>query len=401
MKWGFKRAFVRCATLFIAGAVFQFITGGLDNSFLRHPWGLIIAINYLYILILAYAKSDSWKWVRTLYDQYAMISSLASMVVSCMIFGLTAQNGLTDGIAGALGFRRMASSWPFCLIFIYFTTALGLRTIDDIHHWKHRRILPLISHAAVFVVLAAGMFSSGDKTRVRITAPTGFPVHTGTTASGQEVRLPFVVTLKQFQMKEYPPKLHMIDPQMGTSSAEYISVEDGSGSLEGWNITVMEYLDMAGRLQDSTGYKAMEHVGAVPAVYAKAVNTFNGETKEGWISCGSHIFPPSMLELEGNKAIAMPKREPEHYLSEIIVIDDEGEHIYNIEVNSPAKIGAWRIYQVGYDTDRGRWSTTSVLECVKDGWYPLIRTALWLILASGVAMALTAGRSRRKKEVAS
>ena len=108
-----------------------------------------------------------------------------------------------------------------------------------------------------------------------------------------------------------------------------------------------------------------------------------------------------MLELAGNQAIAMPKREPEHYLSEIIVIDDDGEHIYNIEVNNPARVGPWRIYQVGYDTERGRWSTTSVLECVKDGWFPLIQIALWLILASGVAMALTAGRSRRKKEVAS
>ena len=86
---------------------------------------------------------------------------------------------------------------------------------------------------------------------------------------------------------------------------------------------------------------------------------------------------------------------------EIIVIDDDGEHIYNIEVNNPARVGPWRIYQVGYDTERGRWSTTSVLECVKDGWFPLIQIALWLILASGVAMALTAGRSRRKKEVAS
>lgn len=401
MKWGFKRAFVRCATLFIAGAVFQFITGGLDNSFLRHPWGLIIAINYLYILILAYAKSDSWKWVRTLYDQYAMISSLASMVVLCMIFGLTAQNGSTDGIAGALGFRRMASSWPFCMIFIYFTTALGLRTIDDIHHWKQRRILPLLSHAAVFIVLAAGMFSGGDKVRVRLTAPVGYPVHTGITASGQEVRLPFVITLRKFEMKEYQPKLHMIDPQMGTSSAEYLRVEEGAGSFEGWDITVVEYLDMAGKLQDSTDYKSMEHVGAAPAAYVRAVEAQSGASREGWVSCGSHIFPPAMLQLSENQALAMPKREPEHYLSKIIVIDDKGESAYDIEVNNPAKVGAWRIYQVGYDTERGRWSTTSVLECVKDGWYPLIQTALWIILASGVAMALTAGRSRRKKEVAS
>ena len=77
------------------------------------------------------------------------------------------------------------------------------------------------------------------------------------------------------------------------------------------------------------------------------------------------------------------------------------ETIYNIKVNKPAKVGAWRIYQVGYDKERGKWSTYSVFECVKDGWYPLIRTGLWLILASGAAMALTAGRSRRKKEVQS
>lgn len=401
MNRGYKKAFMHCALLFSAGAVLQLMTGGLDKSFLRHPWGLIIAVNYLYILILAYAKSDSWKWMKKLYDQYAMISSLASMVIMCMIFGLTVQNGSTDGIIGALGFRHMASSWPFCLIFIYFTTVLGLRTIDDLHHWKQRRILPLLSHAAVFIVLAAGIFSSGEKTRVRLTAPVGYPVHTGMTASGQEVRLPFVITLKKFEMKEYPPKLYMINPMRGTSSAEYLSLEEVPGNLDGWSITVTEYLDMAGCLKDSTDYKAMEHVGAAPAAFIRAVEEQTGTVKEGWVSCGSHIFPPAMLQLSETQAIAMPKREPEHYLSEIIVIDDKGETTHQIEVNNPAKIGPWRIYQVGYDTDRGRWSTTSILECVKDGWYPLIQTALWIILASGVAMALTAGRGRRKKEVAS
>lgn len=403
MKWGYKKAFVRCALLFLAGAVLQFILGGLDNSFLRHPWGLVIAVNYLYLLILAYAKSDSWKWVRRLYDRYAMTSSLASMVIMCILFGLITQNGSDKGLWGALGFRHMASSWPFCLIFINFVTSLGLQTIEDIHNWKHRRFLTTISHAAVFIVLAAGMFSGGDKIRVRISVPVGFPVHTGITASGQEVRLPFVVTLKEFQMKEYPPKLHMINPYEGTSSPEYLSIEGegASAAIEGWELSVTEYHEMAGRLDDSTGYRAMEHVGAVSAAYVKATNSQTGASKEGWVSCGSHIFPPAMLPLSDNQAVAMPLREPEHYLSEIIVIDDDGERTYDIEVNKPAKIGAWRIYQVSYDTERGRWSTTSVLECVRDGWYPLIRTGLWLILASGVAMALTAGRSRRKKEVGS
>lgn len=390
MEWGYKRAFVRYALLFIAGAVFQFICGDFDKSILGHPWGAVAAVNYLYVLILLYAKSDSWKWAQKLYDRYAMVSSLAAMVVMCIIFGLIRQTGSDEGIIGALGFRDMKNSWSFGLIFFYFTSVLGLRAIDDIRNWRSRRLIPSLSHFAVFLVLAAGIFSAGEKTRVRIQAPLGHPVQMAMKATGEEYRLPFAISLKNFSIKEYPAQLYMIDPSKGSS-----------GSLDGWEIKVLENLEMAGRLKDSTDYIPMEHVGATTAMYIEAVHKATGRKAEGWVSCGSHIFPPAMLQLSETEAIAMPQREPEHYLSEVVVTDENGDHIYNIKVNKPAKVGAWRIYQVGYDKERGKWSTYSVFECVKDGWYPLIRTGLWLILASGAAMALTAGRSRRKKEVQS
>ena len=50
LKWGYKRAFLRCALLFLAGTTLQLAVGDFDNSFLRYPWGLILAINYCYIL---------------------------------------------------------------------------------------------------------------------------------------------------------------------------------------------------------------------------------------------------------------------------------------------------------------------------------------------------------------
>ncbi len=405
MKWGFKKAFICCALLLTAGAVFQFIFGGMDRSFLKQPWGAIIAINYLYLLILTYAKSDRWDWAKKLYDRYSMTASLAFMTLLCIILGL-------------FNFRHATSSWPFCLIYLHFTTILGLRTIDDIHHWRKRRLVPLLSHAAVFLILAAGMFSSGDKIKVRITAPIGHPVHMGQSADGKEVQLPFSIVLKDFTMEEYAPKLHLIDYRQGTSSAEYISVEDKglTGSLEGWEITVLDILENAGRMKDSLDYKAMDHVGAATAVYVRAIKTAakdehvqtsqvsaggpSGTIREGWVSCGSHIFQPAMLQLDERHAIAMPSREPSKYLSEVIIIDQDGEKTRSIEVNKPAKIGAWRIYQQGYDTERGRWSTISIFECVRDGWYPFIQTALWMILASGLIMALTAGGSGRKKGLA-
>ena len=405
MKWGFKKAFAYCALLLSAGAVFQLISGGMDRSFLKQPWGAIIAINYLYLLILAYAKSDKWDWAKKLYDKYSMTASLAFMTILCIILGL-------------FNFRHATTSWPFSLIYIHFTTVLGLRTIDDIHHWRKRRLVPLLSHAAVFLILAAGMFSSGDKIKVRITAPVGYPVHMGQTADGKEVQLPFSIVLKDFTMEEYAPKLHLIDYRQGSSSAEYISVEDKgvTGSLEDWEISVLDILENAGRMRDSLDYKAMDHVGATTAVYVRAIKTSakaeseqasqeNAEIKkgapetirEGWVSCGSHIFQPAILQLDEKLAIAMPSREPSKYLSEVIIIDNDGEKHRSIEVNKPAKTGSWRIYQQGYDTERGRWSTISIFECVRDGWYPFIQTALWMILASGLIMALTAGNKRRKE----
>jgi hypothetical protein len=33
---------------------------------LRYPWGLILAVNYLYLLILLHFQRDKWRWVNRL-----------------------------------------------------------------------------------------------------------------------------------------------------------------------------------------------------------------------------------------------------------------------------------------------------------------------------------------------
>ena len=381
----------------------QLYAGNINSSFLRDPWGIIFSINYLYLLIVAYARSDKWKWVKHLYNHYSMTASLACMTVLCIIFGLCRQDGSVEGISGVLGFHKMSSSWPFVLIFIYFISILGLRAIEEIAHWRTSRKLTMLIHIAVFTTLAAGLFSSGDKERIRITAPVGHPVNIGINESGRKVYLPFDVVLKKFSIEEYPGKLYMINPSDGTSSQEFLTLDQPGelGMLGRWQIRVSEILDMAGKRTDSENYTAMRHVGAAPAVYIHAIDN-HGTCVEGWVSCGSHIFPPSVLHLDNSHALAMPQREAASYLSQISIIENDIKTEHDIRVNHPAKHGSWNIYQVSYDRERGRWSTITVLECVRDGWYPIIRTALWMILAAGIAMAATAGSKshiRKKKEV--
>jgi hypothetical protein len=293
----------------------------------------------------------------------------------------------------------MSSSWPFLFIMLDFITVLGLRAIDDIHHWRSRRRVPIIIHCAVFLVFAAGFFSSSDKQRLRVVAPIGHPVNMAVDESGKQRTLPFTITLREFSIEEYPPKIYMIDPSAGTSSKEFISLEKGvTGGLIGdWNINIVEYIDSAGKISDAEKYVAMNHVGAASAVLVEAYGP-EGKQTSGWISCGSHIFPASILTLDSTHALAMPTREAASYMSDVRIETPETVKEHKIRVNHPASIGPWKIYQVSYDRERGRWSTISVLECVKDGWYPIIQVALWIILAAGAAMAFSAGLRNKRKE---
>ena len=293
MKWGYKRAFARCALLFAAGTALQLICGNINPCWFRYPLGLILALNYLYILILLTARSDRWTWVRQLTDHHAGISSLTGMLAMTLLFGLIRQDSSSSGLWGALGFRSMSTSWPFCLMLLYFMTVLGMRAFKEIRDWRSHPVLTIVIHTAVFVGISAAFFGSGDKVKARVVTKADEPSHIGISPqTGRTVVLPFVICLEEFVMEEYP----------------------------------------------------------------------NGE--------------------------------PKMFLSRIKVSDKKREKEMDIRVNHPGRMGSWKIYQVGYDKQHG----TSTLECVKDGWYPMVKTGLWIILSAGVFMALTAGMKRKREE---
>lgn len=273
-KWNYKRAFLRCGLLSAAGVALQIAAGDVPAAFLRYPWTAVLAVNYLYLLVLAYVFSGRYKWLRTLWDDKACISSLASVLVVVIVSG----------------FGRITASWPFVLILMYFTTVLGIRTIAEISGVGHlfrktvsgpdrlRHLARTAMHAGIFVLLWAGIFGSGDKVRYKTVVPPEVPVVMASDASGNRIAFPFSITLHSFSV------------------------------------------------------------------------------------------PP----------------EADRYLSEITLTEKGGHRRdYDIEVNRPARHGAWRIYQSGYDSS-GHWGTVSVLECVKDPWWPVICAALWAVLASAL-----------------
>ncbi|MCQ2167847.1 MAG: cytochrome c biogenesis protein CcsA [Bacteroidales bacterium] len=55
-------------------------------------------------------------------------------------------------------------------------------------------------------------------------------------------------------------------------------------------------------------------------------------------------------------------------------------------VNAPARLGGWRIYQMGYDTQAGENSSYSVLQCVRDPLFPVIAIGLWMMIAGSLLL---------------
>jgi cytochrome c biogenesis protein ResB len=60
-----------------------------------------------------------------------------------------------------------------------------------------------------------------------------------------------------------------------------------------------------------------------------------------------------------------------------------------IEVNRPFHIAGWTIYQLGYDTEMGRWSNLSVLELVRDPWLPVVYLGIFLMIAGAGFLFIT------------
>lgn len=378
----------------LAGTALQLSTGAADPSILSYPWGMIAAANYLYLLILISFNRKKWKWTEWLYNRQTYISSLATMLILTLLFGLIRQDGREEGILGILGFTQMRTSWIFILNIIHLMTILGVRSIEEIRRFNRQRLPVTIIHLSFFAILAAAIFGSGEKTRITVTAVQGEPTNTGTTKEGKIVRLPFTLRLKKFSIEEYPPRIHILTDDNLTK--EHISIEAGGdkGHIGTWQIECLEYLESAGIMPGDSTYMTISHVGATTATRLRATN--GNHTVEGWASCGSHIFPGSTIPLPDGTALVMPQREAKKYLS-LMELQEKGQKSeHEISVNHPASVGAWKIYQSAYDRTRGKWSTITVLECVKDSSYPIIHAAMWIIMAAGATMFIIG--SRRKKE---
>ena len=127
--------------------------------------------------------------------------------------------------------------------------------------------------------------------------------------------------------------------------------------------------------------------------------TVKGEPE--WLALNSQnmiVEMPIAIELKEFIMETYDDGSPKRFASDIQILTQTGKNIQTtVEVNKPAEVDGWKIYQYGYDTSMGAMSNTSILELVSDPWLPLVYTGIYMMLGGAVCMFVFGRRVRKVK----
>ena len=406
--WSYKEGLAIGAGLLIIGILLQMTVGAINWDLFACPVNVIVLLVYIVALIAMHLLRKRVYLFSWLSHYSAAVSALLWVVGMTVVMGLIRQapsghapNASTD----LLGFSQMIASWPFVLLYFWMVTALGLTILRASFPFKWRRLSFLLNHIGLFVALIAATLGNADMQRLKMTTRMGNAEWRATDDKGQLIELPLAIELKDFTIDEYPPKLMLIDNETGRTLPEkspvHVLLEEGvtKGTLQDWQLTIEQSVPMAASVatEDTVKFTKFYSMGATYAVYLKAVNQKNQTTKEGWVSCGSFLFPYKAIRLDSLTSLVMPEREPQRFASEVKIYTQEGTITEGtIEVNRPMEIEGWKIYQLSYDETKGRWSDVSVFELVLDPWLPFVYAGIIMMMAGAVCLFVSA--QKRKEE---
>lgn len=388
--WRYKEGWTIVAGLFVVSELLEWFTGGLDVR-LRWPINISIVSGLLAIIAVLHIFFRKTNLVKFLGSIPAAITSIVYFTFLVLLLGLIPQDAeRVPGWMAKLGFTDLITSWYFALAQLYLLISLGLVTARRLVPFKGKNIGFFLNHAGLWLTLVAALLGTGDlfKLTMSITEGQGYN-NMAFDSKGEKYHLGIALQLIDFEIDEYPSKLYLFDTEKGTldESDKAPAPEVSKGALlklKHYNIEVLEYYTHAVP-EDDTLYVQDSIVGASHAALLRVTNTKTNEVKQGWVSTHTFVMPSQYIILNDKDGIYMADPEPEKYRSKLVYMTkDNVTDTVLVEVNKPVQAGNWKLYQVGYNDELGRWSDESVIELVTDPWLPAVYLGLFMLLAGGV-----------------
>ena len=402
--WGYKESFAFVGGVVFIGFILQLSFGAFDFTLLQYPANISLGgIIILFLLLFSLKrKSRLYQWFSGVSLAVTLIGAL---VVLGVIMGLTKQvdqDATVNDLPFRVGFTHITSAWYFVLVYFITLLSLGALIVRRIIPFQLKDYAFYLNHIGLWVLLfSAGMGASDLRKYIMYVEKGEIEWRVYNDKKNKMLELPIAIKLNEFRMEEYPPKLTLIDRKTGMSQPEkkpeyfQIDTKQPEGKLNGWDISLKEYIQDAVHSSDTT-YREVPMPGSSPAAKIEISNPQTGVRKSGWVCAGNLAQPYMVVNVDTLYCVAMTRAEPKRFVSNIDIFMEDGRRGHTLlEVNKPYKIGNWMIYQYGYDNEAGNMSTYSSFELVYDPWVIPVYIG-FILLACGSVCLLWSGNKRKE-----
>lgn len=401
--WGYVESFFIGFGLIVTGFFLEVFVGSASGFAISYPYNIVFLVGYVTVLVVLYKWFTTSQLIRWLTKVPASISSIVLVTMMVMIMGIIPQVNSENNLINNLGLNRITSNWAFLLIQFQFLTCLGLITIKRVLQFKWSNFGFIINHLGLFIALIAGILGSGDLQRLSVDTFEGKPSWIAKDSHGHEVELDFAFYLKDFMIEEYNPKLALVDNETGeiahNNGKNLYLVEKGEEYFfKNYEVLIEEYYPSSGRIGDR--YAPVNELGSPPSAKLRIKDIAKDTIINGWISCGSFSYPYQSLKINDDFSMVMTIPEAKKFSSDVDILTKDGERISTVlEVNKPFKYKNWKIYQLSYEEQMGKWSNLSVIELVKDPWLPVIYTGIFMMIAGAMYMFWVGNKITKEEKV--
>jgi hypothetical protein len=387
--WGYTESFIVSFEIMIIGFVIEIFLKGNGVSSPHWPYNLYMILALTAMLLFAhltYRHTALVKWFSSVPCAVSAISVYALLV---LLLGFIPQQEDQARWLQLTGLSHLKNSWPFYLIQFYFLVSLGLVVLRRGFPFKMKNFGFLLNHLGLWITLVAAGLGSGDQKSVSVDLyeDSGF-TNTGILADQQKIDLPFSMKLIDFNIEFYNPKIGVADQSKGEilqKHAETLPLiyKGFESKLIDWKIKVKEFLPYA--IKTDSGFIRADKPGSMAVAFVETRNIITGDTASGWITSGSMMFQPRFLSLKRSKLLILTEPEPRKFESLVLFRDNRNiEDTIKLEVNKPFRLNGWKLYQLSYDTELGKYSKHSVIEAVRDPWLPVVYIGILMLLGGAV-----------------
>ena len=396
--WRYAESIAVVVALLVIGYLLQIVVGEFNFFLLAKPANYVIACVITFICIAIGLRCTKSSFARWLSGVEMSVSLIVALLLLTIIMGFTPQTTHSHSL---LGFDVMTSSWAFVIIYTITLISLGALVVRRLRVFRIKDYGFYLNHFGLWLFLLCSGVGYADMERYIMHVREGETEWRVYDDYENIKELPIAITLHDFDMDYYPPKLAIIDLDNGevlpNGKGDYFQIDNDipKGNLNGWEIEINQYIHNAVRNSDST-YQEVHMPGATPAAKVTAIK--DGIIRTGWICGGNQAQLFMTLSLDDKTSMVMTVCEPRKFISEVEVYTKSEKNISAaIEVNKPLRVDNWVIYQYGYDNNAGRLSSYSSFELVYDPWIIPVYIGILMMMVGSLSM-IWEGKRRKESE---